>query len=166
MREHYWRKLSRLRSRPCSVGHADETTDDGRKRLVRHGHLPEREIMTGIGPGSGVRCPRVRDASVKARSAFAFPRGRFCRPTRAQIEEPRSADLDPLPQGDLHQRLRGGARYAAWQGRRRAFGLDRLLVPVHHRLRAPRLPDADHPSHSTLTASHETSQLPTRSFCA
>jgi putative transposase len=24
-----------------------ETTDDGRKRLVRHGHLPEREIMTG-----------------------------------------------------------------------------------------------------------------------
>jgi hypothetical protein len=24
--------------------YADETTDDGRKRLVRHGHLPEREI--------------------------------------------------------------------------------------------------------------------------
>jgi len=39
--------------------YADETTDDGRKRLVRHGHLPEREIMTGIGP-VGVRCPRVR----------------------------------------------------------------------------------------------------------
>jgi hypothetical protein len=27
---------------------------------VRHGHLPEREIMTGIGPVA-VRCPRVRD---------------------------------------------------------------------------------------------------------
>ena len=40
--------------------YADETTDDGRKRLVRHGHLPEREIMTGIGPVA-VRCPRVRD---------------------------------------------------------------------------------------------------------
>src|SRR6478672_768606 len=40
--------------------YSDETTDDGRKRLVRHGHLPEREIMTGIGP-VGVRCPRVRD---------------------------------------------------------------------------------------------------------
>ena len=40
--------------------YADETTYDGRKRLVRHGHLPEREIMTGIGP-VGVRCPRVRD---------------------------------------------------------------------------------------------------------
>src|SRR5262249_9457655 len=31
---------------------------------------------------------------------------------------------------------------------------------------APHLPDADRPSHSTLTASHEISQLPTRSFCA
>ena len=40
--------------------YADESTDDGRRRLVRHGHLPEREIMTGIGPVA-VRCPRVRD---------------------------------------------------------------------------------------------------------
>jgi putative transposase len=40
--------------------HADKLTDDGRRRLVRHGHLPEREIMTGIGPVA-VHCPRVRD---------------------------------------------------------------------------------------------------------
>ena len=40
--------------------HADNLTEDGRRRLVRHGHLPEREIMTGIGPVA-VRCPRVRD---------------------------------------------------------------------------------------------------------
>jgi putative transposase len=40
--------------------HAAEVTDDGRQRLVRHGHLPEREIMTGIG-AVAVRCPRVRD---------------------------------------------------------------------------------------------------------
>jgi transposase-like protein len=40
--------------------HADKLTDDGRRRLVRYGHLPEREIMTGIGP-IAVRCPRVRD---------------------------------------------------------------------------------------------------------
>jgi putative transposase len=40
--------------------YADETSNDGRQRLVRHGHLPEREIMTGIGPVA-VRCPRVRD---------------------------------------------------------------------------------------------------------
>jgi transposase-like protein len=41
-------------------GHADKLTDGGHQRLVRHGHLPEREIITGIGPVA-VRCPRVRD---------------------------------------------------------------------------------------------------------
>ena len=40
--------------------HAGKLTDDGHQRLVRHGHLPKREIMTGIGPVA-VRCPRVRD---------------------------------------------------------------------------------------------------------
>ena len=25
-------------------------TADGHQRVVRHGHLPEREVMTGIGP--------------------------------------------------------------------------------------------------------------------
>jgi len=40
--------------------HADRRTADGRQRVVRHGHLPEREIMTGIGPVA-VRAPRVRD---------------------------------------------------------------------------------------------------------
>ena len=39
--------------------YADKLTDDDRARLVRHGHLPECEIMTGIGPVA-VRCPRVR----------------------------------------------------------------------------------------------------------
>jgi len=37
-----------------------ERLDDGRARLVRHGHLPEREVMTGIGPVP-VKVPRVRD---------------------------------------------------------------------------------------------------------
>ena len=40
-----------------------ERLADGRARLVRHGHLPEREVMTGIGPVS-VKVPRVRDRSV------------------------------------------------------------------------------------------------------
>ena len=40
--------------------HRDKHTADGRARVVRHGHLPEREIMTGVGPVA-VRCPRVRD---------------------------------------------------------------------------------------------------------
>ena len=48
--------------------HTAERTDEGRQRLVRHGHLPvkfewiQREIMTGIGPVA-VRAPRVRDCT-------------------------------------------------------------------------------------------------------
>src|SRR6476620_8363437 len=37
--------------------HTALKTEDGRARVVRHGHLPEREVMTGIGPVS-VRQPR------------------------------------------------------------------------------------------------------------
>ena len=40
--------------------HAALKTETGRQRVVRHGHLPEREILTGIGPVA-VRQPRVRD---------------------------------------------------------------------------------------------------------
>ena len=40
-------------------------TEDGRQRIVRHGHLPEREVMTGIGPVA-VRQPRVRDCEAAA----------------------------------------------------------------------------------------------------
>ncbi len=42
------------------AAHAHLTTDDGRRRLVRHGYMPERAIQTGIGPVA-VRQPRVRD---------------------------------------------------------------------------------------------------------
>ncbi len=37
----------------------------GRRRVVRHGYLPAREIQTGIGPVA-VRCPRVRDRGAEA----------------------------------------------------------------------------------------------------
>ncbi len=40
--------------------HADLTDAVDRRRIVRHGYLPEREVQTGIGPVA-VRCPRVRD---------------------------------------------------------------------------------------------------------
>jgi putative transposase len=45
--------------------HADLKTEDGHRRIVRHGHLPEREVMTGIGPVA-VRQPRVRDREAAA----------------------------------------------------------------------------------------------------
>ena len=53
------------------VPHADKLTDDGRQRLVRHGHLPEREIVTGIGPVA-VRCPRVRDRAGEGSERIRF----------------------------------------------------------------------------------------------
>lgn len=45
--------------------HADLKTEDGLSRVVRHGHLPERDVMTGIGPVA-VRQPRVRDRAAAA----------------------------------------------------------------------------------------------------
>jgi putative transposase len=42
------------------ASHAHLTDSANRRRLVRHGHLPEREVMTGIGPVP-VKVPRVRD---------------------------------------------------------------------------------------------------------
>jgi len=53
------------------ANHADKLTDDGRARLVRHGHLPEREIATGIGPVT-VRCPRVRDRAAGGENRIRF----------------------------------------------------------------------------------------------
>jgi putative transposase len=49
----------------------EECTEDGRRRVVRHGHLPEREIMTGIGPVS-VRAPRVRDRAGQGENRIRF----------------------------------------------------------------------------------------------
>jgi len=41
-----------------------EKLENGTSRLVRHGYLPEREVMTGIGPVPGLCCANpVRDSS-------------------------------------------------------------------------------------------------------
>ena len=51
--------------------YADLKTAAGRQRLVRHGHLPKREIMTGIGPVA-VRQPRVRDREPREGERIRF----------------------------------------------------------------------------------------------
>jgi putative transposase len=51
--------------------HAGKLTDDGCQRLVRHGYLPERQIMTGIGPVA-VRQPRVRDRAGTGEERIRF----------------------------------------------------------------------------------------------
>ena len=94
--------------------HADLKTEDGRLRVVRHGHLPQREVMTGIGPVA-VRQPRVRDREAAAddpgRIRFSRP---SCRPMRRSKSIETAAD--PLPEGYLDRRLRGGVVGVARQG--------------------------------------------------
>jgi hypothetical protein len=72
-------------------------TEAGHQRTVRHGHLPEREIMTGIG-SVAVRQPRVRD-----REAIGDERIRFspsilppyARRTSSLAEK--SVNVNPIP---------------------------------------------------------------------
>lgn len=68
------------------AAHAEHADGQGRRRVVRNGHAPEREIQTGIGPIS-VRRPRVRDrggdGSIRFTSNVLPP---FLRRTR-NIEE-------------------------------------------------------------------------------
>ena len=71
--------------------HASLKTADGRQRVVRHGHLPEREIMTGIGPVAAQQ-PRVRDreAATEGASPVKF------RPTILPPYARRSKSLEVL----------------------------------------------------------------------
>ena len=63
--------------------HADLRTQEGQQRVVRHGHLPEREVMTGIGPVT-VRQPRfATERPPPAIPAASGSRRRSCRPTCA-----------------------------------------------------------------------------------
>jgi putative transposase len=50
----------------------NDLLDDGRKRLVRNGYLPERNIQTGIGSVE-VQVPRVRDRADVAQKITFFP---------------------------------------------------------------------------------------------
>jgi putative transposase len=66
---------------------ADHKLEDGRARLVRHGHLQERDILTGIGPVA-VKVPRVRIAR-RARTR-SRSRPASCRDTCARRSRSRS----------------------------------------------------------------------------
>jgi putative transposase len=48
------------------AAHSERRDEDGRRLVVRNGHLPERALVTGIGPVS-VKQPRVRDRSAQQR---------------------------------------------------------------------------------------------------
>ena len=61
--------------------HADLKTEDGHRRVVRHGHLPEREVMTGIGlsPFASHASATVRPEPTIPSASTSLPR--FCRLT-------------------------------------------------------------------------------------
>ncbi len=73
--------------------HTDLKTEDGRQRIVRHGHLPEREVMTGIGPVK-VRQPRVRDREAAAGDPGRIP---FTTVNLPPYLPPRRFDRTPPP---------------------------------------------------------------------
>jgi len=103
--------------------HTDLKTADGHQRVVRHGHLPEREVMTGIGP-LAVRQPRVRDREVDATDP---DRIRFSPsilpPYMRRSKSIETAAADPLPEGYFDRRLLRGAGGTARQGRCRVVGI-------------------------------------------
>src|SRR5680860_1489065 len=51
---------------------AEETLPDGRRRVVRHGHGPQRSIQTGIG-ALDIRRPKVRDRASEAADEVSTP---------------------------------------------------------------------------------------------
>ncbi len=50
--------------------HSGTTDEEGRRLVVRNGHLPERELVTGIGPLS-IRQPRVDDRGLAQEQRFS-----------------------------------------------------------------------------------------------
>ena len=67
--------------------HADQTDAEGHAAVVRNGYLPERQILTGMGPVS-VRIPKVRsrtEESVVFRSALVPPYVRRARRVEAAL---------------------------------------------------------------------------------
>ena len=70
------------------AAHSGLVDGQGRRRVVRNGHAPERQLQTGIGP-IAVRRPKVRDRGPTARHGSGSPR-RFCRPICAGPRTSRS----------------------------------------------------------------------------
>jgi len=82
-------------------------TKDGRQRLVRHGHGPEREILTGIGPVA-VRRPKVRDRGATGEDRIRFTSAllpRFARRTRSIDAVLPALYLRGLSSGDFQEAL-------------------------------------------------------------
>ncbi|MGY3108066.1 hypothetical protein ACVWW7_004693 [Bradyrhizobium sp. LM6.9] len=85
--------------------HADLKTRDGHQRVVRHGHLPEREVMDRHRSGRRPPAACTRSRSGRRRSwphpVLAVDPAAL----HAPVEVDRDAAADPLPEGYLDRRL-------------------------------------------------------------
>ena len=90
------------------AAYGEETMDDGRRRLVRHGHGPERQILTGIG-SVPVRRAKVRDRGATDESERIRFRSnilpRFARRTRSLDAVLPVLYLRGLSSGDFQEAL-------------------------------------------------------------
>ena len=89
------------------AAHEHLKTEDGRRRLVRHGHGPERAILTGIGPVS-VRRPKVRDRASVGGARIRFTSAilpRFARRTRSLDAVLPTLYLRGVSSGDFQESL-------------------------------------------------------------
>jgi transposase-like protein len=85
----------------------DLRTEDGRRRVVRHGHGPERVILTGIGPVA-VRRPKVRDRAGEGEERIRFTSAilpRFARRARSLDAVLPTLYLRGLSSGDFQEAL-------------------------------------------------------------
>src|SRR4051794_18462713 len=99
------------------AAHADLTDDQGRRRLVRNGHAPERSIQTGVGPlaVSRPRRGRLGAGPLQLGRPAALP---------ATGQEHRGAAALALPEGRLDRPVRGGPGGAPRARRAGAVGGD------------------------------------------
>ena len=67
------------------AAHAALVDEQGRRRLVRNGHAPERRLQTGIGPLE-VRRPKLRDRGVAGEEPIRFTSAAYLRRTK-NLEE-------------------------------------------------------------------------------
>src|ERR1700752_1556069 len=122
--------------------------------------------ITGRPPHRSVRAafPHMAPTSGHDGNCLPYAVQRLChaypvlRPVRALLARG-SLSLRPW----LH-RLRSGSLRLV-RRLHSYYGVARLLVPVHHRLRLLAFPMRTVPLTQRLTASHEISQVPTRSLC-
>jgi putative transposase len=76
--------------------HCDRQTAEGRANVVRNGHLPERQLITGVGP-IPIHQPRVRHRDGQHFSSTILPK--YLR----RVRERGCVDPGAVPQRGLHR---------------------------------------------------------------